>query len=98
SSLHDPSRFDPPASHPHRSRLGVRSGPPDPRHLPLAARYAVGIGRGVSVASGISITKMHPVPGRFRKLMSPPQLLTALRAIDRPRPRPLRSYLRRSVK
>lgn len=52
----------------------------------------------MSGVSGISIWKMQPTPGRFLKLISPPYVRTAFRAIESPSPRPLRSYFRRSAK
>ena len=44
-----------------------------------------------SGASGMSMTKTQPLSGKFRIWMSPPCALTAFRAIESPKPRPVRS-------
>ncbi len=42
------------------------------------------------------MTNVQPLPGVLRTSMSPPCALTALRAIDSPKPSPVRFFARRS--
>jgi hypothetical protein len=60
--------------------------------LPSCDQIQVGTSSG---ASGISITKTQPLPGMLRVTISPPWAETAFRAMDSPRPSPLRSDPRR---
>ena len=63
-----------------------------------AELYDTACGTDSSAASGTSIVKTQPLPGRLRMRISPPCARTAFRAIESPRPRPDRSLPRRSPK
>ena len=70
SPVHHSSRLDPAAPHPHRAGLGVRSRPPDSRHLPLkrSGRWCrpdkAGRRHGISVAIGMFDHEYAPGSGQ----------------------------------
>ena len=74
-----------------RARLRISTIKYRSARAPGPAHSATAVEVSRSTAKGISLTNTQPWPGILRTWMSPPCALMALRAIERPRPRPDRS-------